>query len=554
MPRLVILQGPNIGKRFELAPGSTTVGRHSTNAVSIDDPRASRKHCELNYYEGTVTLRDLGSGNGTLLNERVTPHATLANGDRIHIGDTLFLFSTDDTNIIPPNALATSESASFVLNPDPNYATAILRSVPAEAGSRILAQPELAGTEYLRQRLANLAVMYEASNAVSDILDLDELLVRIVDLVLKTTEGDHGCALLLDPESGELMPKAIRSRGKRSEGELNISRTVVDHVLAKKEGVLVSDASADERFRGGVSIAKHQIREVICVPMRGRHDTVGVLFLDTQAPTAKVTGRDPVKFTEDHLRLAVAVGHQAALAIEENRYYQGMLQSERLAAIGQTIAALSHHIKNIMQGVRFGSDMVRMGLPALDKELLAKGWRLVEKNQAKIDDLILDMLSFSKEREPAIEATDLNGVVGEVLEVVRGRAEGSGIALEFQPMPELGPVPCDADGIHRALLNIVSNAVDAVEDVESPRVTVTVRKVEGFAEVSVTDNGPGIPPAKREEIFKPFVSTKGGKGTGLGLPVSRKTLREHGGDVIVNSEPGEGTEFVLRLPLTFARS
>jgi two-component system NtrC family sensor kinase len=554
MPRLVILQGPNIGKRFELAPGSTTVGRHSTNAVSIDDPRASRKHCELNDYEGTVTLRDLGSGNGTLLNERVTPHATLANGDRIHIGDTLFLFSTDDTNIIPPNALATSESASFVLNPDPNYATAILRSVPAEAGSRILAQPELAGTEYLRQRLANLAVMYEASNAVSDILDLDELLVRIVDLVLKTTEGDHGCALLLDPESGELMPKAIRSRGKRSEGELNISRTVVDHVLAKKEGVLVSDASADERFRGGVSIAKHQIREVICVPMRGRHDTVGVLFLDTQAPTAKVTGRDPVKFTEDHLRLAVAVGHQAALAIEENRYYQGMLQSERLAAIGQTIAALSHHIKNIMQGVRFGSDMVRMGLPALDKELLAKGWRLVEKNQAKIDDLILDMLSFSKEREPAIEATDLNGVVGEVLEVVRGRAEGSGIALEFQPMPELGPVPCDADGIHRALLNIVSNAVDAVEDVESPRVTVTVRKVEGFAEVSVTDNGPGIPPAKREEIFKPFVSTKGGKGTGLGLPVSRKTLREHGGDVIVNSEPGEGTEFVLRLPLTFARS
>jgi signal transduction histidine kinase len=548
MPRLVILQGPNVGKRFELAPGTTTVGRHSTNAVPIDDPRASRKHCELTCHNGAVTLRDLGSGNGTLLNDRVTAQATLANGDRIGVGDTLFLFATDDTNVLPPDAANSADSASFVLQSDPNFATSILRSVPAEAGSRILANPELAGTEYLRQRLANLAVMYEASNAVSDILDVDELLVRIVDLVLKTTEGDHGCALLLDPESGELMPKAIRSRGQRSEGELTVSRTVVDHVLAKKEGVLVSDASEDERFRGGVSIAKHRIREVICVPMRGRHDTVGVLFLDTQASTAKAGGRDPVKFTEDHLRLAVAVAHQAALAVEENRYYQGMLQSERLAAIGQTIAALSHHIKNIMQGVRFGSDMVRMGLPSLDPELLAKGWRLVEKNQAKIDDLILDMLSFSKEREPAFEATDLNGLAGEVLEVVRGRAEGSGIALEFHPLPELGPVPCDPDGIHRALLNIVSNAVDAVEDGESPRVAVSVRQSDGFAEIAVADNGPGIPPGKREEIFKPFVSTKGGKGTGLGLPVSRKTLREHGGDVVVNGEPGRGTEFVLRIP------
>jgi len=548
MPRLVILHGPGIGRRFELAPGTTVVGRHSTNAISIDDARASRKHCELVVKDGFVTLADLGSGNGTLLNDRIATNAILKNSDRIQVGDTVFLFATDDTNILPPN---TPDTASFVLQSDPNYATAILRSVPAEEGSRFLANPEQAGTEYLRQRLANLAVMYEASNAVSDILDVEELLVRIVDLVLKCTEGDHGCAVLLDPETGELTPKAMRSRGKNAEGELNISRTVVEHVLEHKQGVLVSDAAVDERFRGGVSIAKHQIREVICVPMRGRHDTVGVLFLDTQAPTAKSTGgRDPVKFTEDHLRLAVAVAHQAALAIEENRYYQGMLQAERLAAIGQTIAALSHHIKNIMQGVRFGSDMVRMGLPSLDAELLTKGWRLVEKNQAKIDDLILDMLSFSKEREPAFESTDLNGLANEVLEVIRGRAAGAGVVLEFRAFPELGPVSCDADGIHRALLNIVSNAVDAVEDEEAPRVTVSVRRVEGFAEIAVEDNGPGIPPGKREEIFKPFVSTKGGKGTGLGLPVSRKTLREHGGDVIVNGGVGRGTEFVMRIPLS----
>ena len=109
------------------------------------------------------------------------------------------------------------------------------------------------------------------------------------------------------------------------------------------------------------------------------------------------------------------------------------MNAERLAAVGQTIAALSHHIKNIMQGVRFGADMVRTALKDDDRDLLGKGWKLVEKNQGRIDDLILDMLSYSKEREPAIEPTDLNKLCEDVLELVRGRAEERGVALDWRP-------------------------------------------------------------------------------------------------------------------------
>jgi len=248
--------------------------------------------------------------------------------------------------------------------------------------------------------------------------------------------------------------------------------------------------------------------------------------------------------------LAIAVAHQAALAIEENQAHEALLQAERLAAIGQTIAALSHHIKNIMQGVRFGSDMVRMALPDLDRELLTKGWRLVEKNQAKIDDLILDMLSFSKEREPLLESTDINGLIHEVLDVVRGRAGELGVELIFTPAVGLPAVPCDPDGIHHALLNIVSNAVEAVEGRPRPRVDVTLRSAGGMVEIIVTDNGSGIAPDKLAGIFRPFVSTKGAKGTGLGLPVSRNSLREHAGDVTASSEVGMGTRFTLSWPMT----
>ena len=102
-----------------------------------------------------------------------------------------------------------------------------------------------------------------------------------------------------------------------------------------------------------------------------------------------------------------------------------MVQAERLAAIGQTIAALSHHIKNILQGLRSGSEILKMGLKDKDDELLQQGWKIIEKNQGKIYDLVMDMLSYSKEREPAIESTDLNSVVREVVELMAAARQGT---------------------------------------------------------------------------------------------------------------------------------
>ena len=222
--------------------------------------------------------------------------------------------------------------------------------------------------------------------------------------------------------------------------------------------------------------------------------------------------------------------------------------------MGQTIAAMSHHIKNIMQGVRFGADMVRTALRDEDKDLLGKGWKLVERNQSRIDQLILDMLSYSKDREPAVEPTDLNKLCEDVVEVVRGRAGDRGITLEWRTGTGVGAVVCDPEGIHRAVLNIVSNALDAVEDRPNPKVGVqTLLEADGnWVKIIVIDNGPGIPAAEIEDIFKPFISSKGSRGTGLGLPVSRKILREHGGDILVQSVPEKGSKFILRIPLNSA--
>ena len=219
-----------------------------------------------------------------------------------------------------------------------------------------------------------------------------------------------------------------------------------------------------------------------------------------------------------------------------------MLQAERLAAIGQTIAALSHHVKNILQGIRGGSFLIQEGLKTQDWEVSRKGWDIVEKNQQRISALVMDMLTFSKEREPEMVASDLNRVIGEVLELMQTRAQEAGVTLVDQRDPEIPEMTFDPEGIHRAVLNVVTNAIDACEESGEGRVVVETRfnAAAGLLVVTVRDNGSGLDPEQLKKIFQVFVSGKGHRGTGLGLAVSQKILQEHGGEIQVEERAGKG--------------
>jgi signal transduction histidine kinase len=409
---------------------------------------------------------------------------------------------------------------------------------------------------WLKDRL--LTVMYRVTEAISHVLDTDALLPQILELVFETIGADRG-AILLHDESGKLVPKAVHWRGPAEPDErLTISRSIVDHVLTEGQGVITTDAPGDTRFGPAQSIVDYGIREAICVPVQGRHVTLGVLYADIQTATGLSFDKDgkPIsptrgKFSNDHLRLMVAIGHQAGLAIENTEFYRAKLQAERLAAVGQTIATLSHHIKNILQGIKGGSYLIDMGLKEKDDGIVRRGWTIVEKNQGKIYNLVMDMLSFSKDREPALEPSDLNETVGDVVELMQSRAAELGVALAWEPAADLPSVMIDTDGIHRAVLNIVTNAVDAAEGVEGARVTVSTTwdPANAVARVIVEDNGVGIEEAEVESIFQVFASTKGSRGTGLGLPVSQKIVREHGGKIVVSSLVGHGSTFVVELPM-----
>lgn len=542
---LLVVQGVEQGARFELGTRQVCMGRGVHNEVRLHDTEVSRVHASIQLVDESFSLTDRNSSNGTFVNGKPVAMHVLVDGDQIQLGRTVLLFS--DT----PQEDRSNAAAERVqmLQHDPADRSSIISRI----GQPAPLPPVAAPADDDSHSPANLVVLYRITEEVArPTVSMDQLLQRILDLTIEAIGADRGCVLLTDPMTGEVRPEAVSQHSRVDQGSrMPVSRTIVDYVFKNNQGVRTTDAQHDSRFDAGRSIVQAGIREAMCVPMQGRHDLMGVIYVDITTPADRLrSAGKPEGFREDQLRMLVAIGRQAALAVENYRYQQAILKAERLAAMGQTIATLSHHIKNILQGVRGGSYLIDMGLNDHNEELVRKGWHVVEKNQNKIYNLVMDMLTFSKERQPAHERADLNATVADVIELMQSRAEECSVEMEYRPGSKVPISTFDSEGIHRAVLNILTNAIDAVEGSDKAVVLVETghHPESDMLWVAVSDSGPGIPEDQMSKIFHVFESSKGARGTGLGLAVSQKILREHGGDISVESQPGKGSRFTLAWP------
>lgn len=564
MPRLIVTRGADEGKQYNLNGPVVLIGRDPAARIRLLDTEISRRHAELVESADGYRLRDLGSANGTFVNGRSVQDVLLRSGDRVQVGQTVLVIVAEGTRKGGASSLA--EKINLVTGQaQGSLGGTVVSRLGETEGDKLLTRGGQGEGEWLRRALANLGVMYETATAISNIYELDKLLARLLELVFRSIDADRGCILLDEREqSGDIDPSVFVPRAVYWRGGLHgapppgieaihVSRTLIEHVLRRKEGVLVSDAKADERFQTAPSIVCSRVREILCVPLRGRDQTVGLLYLDTTRESSAMEllrpTQDSPAFQEDHLKLAMAMAHLAGLAVEENRHYQALIQAERLAAVGTAMASLSHHIKNILQGLHSGSDIVKMAVQDGSWDTLKQGWRIVERNQKRIYDLVLDMLSYSKDREPTLEPCDLAHVAQDAFDLLTQKAKDLDVAMTCEVRGGAGSILADPEAMHRIILNLLSNALDAVEP-ESGLVKLTVPAGSDpqRIELTVEDNGPGVPKEKTEEIFKPFVSSKGNRGTGLGLPVSRKLAREHGGDLTLETGPEGQTVFRLVLP------
>jgi signal transduction histidine kinase len=413
--------------------------------------------------------------------------------------------------------------------------------------SIILAEPEprAAAIDHLR-------IIYRLTTMLTTrVMDRQQLLQGVMDLIFAEFHPQRGCIMLIagpgQPATAEVV-KYKETPLDPDDAKIHVSRTILHHALEKGDGVLCTNAMTDPRFASGDSVQRLNIRSAICSPIRFRERTYGAIYIDSSV--ANYT------FTQEQLALMNAIGQHAGLALSNAELYQQKLQAERLAAIGETVATLSHAIKNILQGLRGGADVVEMGLNKNDLKIAKGGWQIQKRNLDRIISLTMNMLAFSRQRRVETALARLAPIIEDCSQVLEPQCASRQIALIVDSDPEMPPIPLDAPLIHQALMNLLSNAVEAVEP-EAGAVTVrTVYRATGGGkdkrhpevEIAIIDNGPGIPESKQPWVFEPFATTKGARGTGLGLAVAKRVVEEHGGRITLESVEGRGCTFRVVLP------
>ncbi len=332
-------------------------------------------------------------------------------------------------------------------------------------------------------------------------------------------------------------------------GRINIFNQAAENIMGYSSTETLGSRRIEQFLPG-------QFVEMIHRSLRGEQVEPRRLVAQEATISSREGESIPVRFSgfllsDDEGELAGSVGFYQDLRTVK-RLEREKAEAARLAVVGQTVAGLAHGIKNVLQGLEGGLFVVETAIDDNDDQLLDKGWNMVRNNINRVSALVKDLLNYSRARTPEFELIDPNGLAEEVCSLYEMRAQENHVRLTRDFEWDVEKVFMDQRGIHTCLANLVSNAIDAFtgdNETKDREVIVRTRKREGGGiTFEVADNGQGMDEKTKAKVFSSFFSTKGSRGTGLGLLVTSKIVQEHEGEISYESEPGVGTTFTIHLP------
>jgi signal transduction histidine kinase/CBS domain-containing protein len=449
------------------------------------------------------------------------------------------------TDIVSVNPSETAEGCMALMT------ERLIRHMPVLENGRLVGLISIGDVvkSVISSQEVNQAVINSLLHQSLEDISLDHLLKRALDLILSIpwlSFEKQGSIFIVENDPNTLVMKAesgLSGPTKRSCARLPFGKCLCGRAAATQEIQFADciDRRHEIRYDGLTSHGHY------CVPICYEGETIGVI---------NIYVREGHQRSQREEAFLTAVANTLAGIIMRKRLAEELVQSERLAAVGQTVAGLAHCIKSILFGLEGGIYIVDKAFRKEDMQKLRTGWNMVRKNIGKVSNLVVDLLDYSKTLAPQRELCSPNLIAEEVCELIeyKGRDISSDhieIVRDFDS--GLGDFPLDPKGIHRCLLNLIDNAVDACLSDESEekdhRVKVsTKQESDGALVFQVSDNGCGMDEEVKKHILTAFFTTKGSKGTGLGLLITQKIVQEHGGTLSVDSEPGKGTVFTIFLP------
>ncbi|NQW48248.1 MAG: SpoIIE family protein phosphatase [Planctomycetes bacterium] len=321
---LQLKSGPRSGEVLPLRQGRLVIGRHPVCDIVIDASAVSRQHAAISMQDGEVSIEDLRSRNGTLINGRpLVGSRRLADGDQIHICEQLLVYASGDrangSRLASDSALG-SQTSLFdeVIELGEHDSFIVSQLDVAQPQANAVAGPHAE---------AKLRAVRDISRAIGASLSLEEVLPRLLDGLFQIfPHTERGFVLLVDPTSGRPLLRARKTRGKPQAGPLRLSLSLIDRVVKSKRAILSADAATDSRFNASESIVDCRIRSVMCVPFLGEDGHVlGVIHVDAQDV---LNG-----FVESDLEVLAGIAGQAAQAIgqalaHDNRVHQEQIKRD----------------------------------------------------------------------------------------------------------------------------------------------------------------------------------------------------------------------------------
>lgn len=405
--------------------------------------------------------------------------------------------------------------------------------------------------------IRHLQVLRAVSEAVSRSLDLDEVVQRSLAALTHVTGHEIASLHLVSADGNKLLLRGDRGLSdelRRVNLELPLGEGLIGRVALSGSARRVDDASVEEDLlpAARAAVSSDGILGFVCVPIRARHRILGTLSLGRQTED---------RFTDEEIALLECVADQIGLAIDNARLYGEIhrqlddlrraqievVRAERLAAVNGLAAGVAHEINNPLTIIMAQLHLLAQG--ELDPHI-EEAMGVIDAAAKRAASIVRDLILFAEHRPPRRSRCQMGEQVREVVafEEARLEAEGITVRVHIEPVPDIW---ADHNHLQEVLLHVLQNAQHAVRETRTGGIlSISVKPTADGVRITVTDDGPGIPPEHLPRIFNPFFTTKQpGDGRGLGLSVAHSIITEHGGRIWAENLPEGGAIFTIDLPI-----
>lgn len=408
-------------------------------------------------------------------------------------------------------------------------------------------------TKTTRSKLKSLA---EVASLINSSLDIQMVLANAMSCVQTFMDAEASTIFELDRSRGELFFRTALGEAaeKLKDMRIKVGEGIAGCVAQTGEALIISDVHKDSRFyRLMDSHTGFKTRSILCVPMKSKGQIVGVLEVLNKKGDNLFTERDLellailgnlIAVALDNARLYTKLREQFVLTEEELKATQArLIRSERLAALGKLSAGVAHEVRNPVMVI--GGFARRLRKQFGDVEPVRKSAEVILSEAERLERMVVDIEAFCRLPQPTLRPVVLDRLMERLVRGVADACQAHGIEVRTGISGPVREFNADEALLEIALNNIVTNAIEAMPDGGTLEVSLDVQP--DVVVMSVKDQGLGIAPEDLPNVFDPFFTSKT-RGSGLGLTASHRIVYDHGGEIVIQSTVGVGTDVKIILP------